>query len=411
MIHLPQKKVIAFIFVVTLLGVTASKTEYSLEEIIQLGLQSNPLILAKQNDLLSQESLYRAARQFANPSLSITTGQGKNYEETFKRNTRSIVIEQEIENPFKRHARLQAAKANWQASKAAYDSLKLDLISLLKEHSYRLLFLEQQQEIARKKLESIKKMASLIQAKASLGEVKPLDALKLQVEAQRAQNELQKINSHLEMAKMELNSLLNNRLPDDFRIKGRLEYKPLPLEESSLIQRALLIHPHLQEKKARVYLVENELAVLRWGRFPDLSLSGFSSREIDGINKGIGISFSLPLWNFKSREIAALQYSLAKEQQELSALQLEITLEVRLQLRRLQLVTQTIQLFQESILKQAEESLRLASLSYQEGEIALLDYLDAQRTYYAVLNEYHEQVYQWHLEKTLLEKTIGEQLQ
>lgn len=406
-----SKRIVWILMPALCLGGISPPQEYTLSEIIQLGLQYNPHLLARQSELAAQEKAYQAARLLVNPKLVLTTGQGKTYEKLLTRRTRSLVLEQEIENPFKRQARLQAVAAGWRASQAAYDYFKLELTSLLKEHGYHLLLIDQQLEIAQKKLESITKMSSLIQAKADLGEVKPLDALKLQVEAQQALNEKQSIDYQMEMAKMELNSLLNNRLPPAFKIKGTLAYSPLDQREDELIQLAFQQNPLLQEKKAAVEQVQNELTAKRWARFPDLTLSAFSSREIGGQKQGIGLSFSLPLWNFKSREINSLQYNLAKEQQELAALQLEISLKVRLQLRRLQLVAKSIQLFQENILKMAQESLHLSSVSYQEGEIALIDYLDAQRTYYSVLNDYFEQLYQWQLEKIALEKIIGEELQ
>jgi outer membrane protein TolC len=89
---------------------------------------------------------------------------------------------------------------------------------------------------------------------------------------------------------------------------------------------------------------------------------------------------------------------------------MEISTEVKARLNEQRLSEQTIQLFHEGLLKQAEESLKISAESYKQGEISLIDYLDSQRTYNSILKDYQDSLYAWNTNKAALEKATGEEI-
>jgi len=100
-----------------------------------------------------------------------------------------------------------------------------------------------------------------------------------------------------------------------------------------------------------------------------------------------------------------------KQEREVAALKMEISTEVVTRLKQLRLAEQTLETFQEGLLKQAEQSLALSETSYRQGEISLLDYLDSQRTYYQILRDYNSALFSWQQHKAALEKAVGEDIQ
>jgi cobalt-zinc-cadmium efflux system outer membrane protein len=68
---------------------------------------------------------------------------------------------------------------------------------------------------------------------------------------------------------------------------------------------------------------------------------------------------------------------------------------------------QTLTLFQEGLLEEADTSMQITDTSYREGEVSLLEYLDARRTYQSVQIEYHQALYEWNLELAELERAAG----
>ncbi|MFQ5721431.1 MAG: TolC family protein, partial [Candidatus Aminicenantales bacterium] len=87
---------------------------------------------------------------------------------------------------------------------------------------------------------------------------------------------------------------------------------------------------------------------------PDPKLKAFMAKEIDGQNKGFGLTMEIPLWNFKSKEIAAAENLFLKEKKELKAVKIELTTEVKNKFKKLKLSDQKIGLFQSGLPTQAE---------------------------------------------------------
>jgi len=397
-----------FLFPTTL--ISEAKNEFDLKELIQIGLANNFLISAQLRAIEAKKASYASSKRLINPEIELVAGKAKAYNGIEKRNTRGLRITQPIENPFKRHYRIQARKNDLEAAEYLYQYNRLEIVFFIKIQFYQLLMLEENKDIAQKNLKSIQDIYKLIQKRAELGEVKELEAIKLYVETLKARKELSRLKTEIHLAKDNLNKFLGNALPSDFSVNGQLEYLQISLQEETLLQKTLSIHPLLKQKERILEQTKSNLNFIKWQRLPDFKLSGFSQKELDGKNQGIGISFDIPLWNFKSTEIAEAENLSLKQDDELSALQIEVVTQVKAKLSQFKLSQQTIGLFRTGLLKQAEESLKISEVSYKEGEISLIDWLDSQRTYYSIREDFQEALYNLNVDKAALEKAIGEEL-
>ena len=404
-----RKYILLFLFFPALIF-PGERKEFNLSEIISLGLKNNPQILAREQEVKAKKAAYQASKRLFNPELEFHKGRGKLYESSEKRNTQGLSLIQSFENPLKRKYRIQMYENDLLATEYLFNFSKLEVIFEIKYLFYKILLLKKREELAQKTLNSITNIHQLIVKKAKLGEVKELEAIKLNVETLKAQNELNKIETELKLARENLNKSLGNSLPPDFSVQGILDYKPLILEEKSLLQKACISHPLIKRKEKEREYAKSNIDYIKWQRLPDPKLSGFIHEELDGQNKGIGISFEIPLWNFKSKEIAEAESLFLRQSEELKGLRMELTTEVKTKLSQLRLSEQTIKLFHKGLLKQAEESLKISEVSYKQGEISLIDYLDSQRTYYSILKDYQDSLYAWNADRASLEKTIGEDL-
>jgi len=386
------------------------KKAFTLPEILSLGLKNNPLLLAKTQEVKAKKAAFQASKRLFNPELEFHKGQGKSYDNSTERNTDGISLSQYLENPFKRHYRIQMYEKDWRATEYLFNFSRLEVIYDIKKFFFNFILQKNKRELAQKNLNSLEETHQLILKRVKLGETRELEAIKLYVETLKAQNELNKTQTELKLAKENLNKLLGNSLPPDFSVLGELEYSPLPIDEKSFLDKIFLAHPLIKGKEKDLEFAESNLGYNKWQRLPDFKLSGFIHNELDGRDKGIGISLDIPLWNFKSKEIAEAESLLLKQTQELKALKIEITTEVKAKLYEQRLSEQTIKLFLKGLLKQAEESLKISEVSYKQGEISLIDYLDSQRTYYSILKDYQDSLYAWNANKAALEKAIGEEI-
>lgn len=386
------------------------KIEFTLSDVLNLGLQNNPSILAKKKETEAAKAAYQASKRLFNPTFEYHKGKAKSYDNQITRNTQGFAISQYIENPFKRSHRIQSFQKEWQAAEHSHAFLKLELEFEIKALFYKILYMEKEEEIARKNLEFIKAIHELIQKRAKLGEVKELEAIKLYVETLKAQKEWHRVQIQLKLAKDTLNRLVGESLPADYSLRGELEYSLFAADEQALLDRALLSHPLIKEKKAEIDQARADLNFRKWQRFPDFRLSGFSREELDGRNQGVGISLDIPLWNFKAKEIAEAENIYLKKKEESRALRMELATWIKSSLNQLRLSQRALKIYHQGLLKQAEESLKISEVSYRQGEISLIDFLDSQRTYNSILRDYQESLYRWNADKAALEKAVGEEL-
>lgn len=400
----------AVLMALPLLVSSQEREIYSLEELISLGLNHNPAINAEKQGVEAAQSAYNASKCFFNPAFDFSQGSAKSYDGTVSRTTSGFSITQPIENPFKRHFRVELQKNRWQAAEYSYDHARNALIFNIKIYFYQILLLDHKEEIANKNLEAIGEIYRLIKKRADLGEVKELEAIKLFVETLKVQKDLNQIKMEKKLAEENLNRLIGNVLSKNFILSGKMDHSFFRIDEETLIQLALSSHPLIQEKTMELEESENTGRFLKWHRLPDFYLTGFSRRELDGKNTGINISFEIPLWNWRSAEIKEAAKRSRQKELELQALKNEVITEVRSKLKQLQLSTETLELFSSGLLTQAEESLKIAALSYKEGEISLIDYLDSQRTYNSIILDFQEALYRWHADKAALEKAVGEEI-
>ncbi|MBM3284855.1 MAG: TolC family protein [Candidatus Aminicenantes bacterium] len=390
---------------------SAPETGYTLEEIIAIALERNPRIAAGALETEARESAYQASKRLINPQFEFGLGRAEYHDRPEGRKTFSLAVTQPIESPFKRRHRIEIEKTAWEEAIHFQSFRTMEVIFDIKLGFYSLLLLQEREVLLKRIARSVREMEALVRKRAELGEVKHLDAIKLQVEALKAENEIAALQAEIEQGRENLNVLLDNALPPGFKVSGKLDSRPVSLDADALIERALVGHPLIQAGVRQLEQRRHNVLFVKGQRFPDFALTGFAGSGLDGINKGAGITLSIPLWNFRSNELAeALSLSRMSER-ELGAVRSELVKDIRNCVRRFRLAEKTLSVYTAGLLRQVEESLAIAEVSYREGEISLLDFLDSQRTYNSVLGDYYQALFAWNVEMAALEKAAGAAIQ
>jgi cobalt-zinc-cadmium efflux system outer membrane protein len=380
---------------------------YSLEELVELGLRLNPTLAAGALEVSAQEAAYEASKRLFNPELEFWFGKADSHDKLVERNTHGLTVTQPLENPFKRSRRIRMNRYVWEEVAARRDMRALEVVHDIKNQYFSLLLLQKKHELLTRIEQAIRETHGLIQKRAELGEVKELEAIKLYVETLKARKALTELRTESDLARENLNKLLANALPADFQVAGELAFQPIAVEEEGLLARALAGHPLIVAKQLQLEKSRSNISYVKWQRLPDLALKGFNDSGLDGINRGLGVAVDIPLWNFKGKELAEAEFLSTKSEQELNALRLDLAQEIRSRLRRTLLAEETLAIFSGGLMDQAEHSLTIAEVSYREGEISLLEFLDSQRTYISILGDYVDALFSWNAEKAALEKAVG----
>jgi len=384
-----------------------AQERYSLDDLLRIGREQNPTVLAAKAEQSAMEAFRRASGRWENPELELEWGTGSPRDGAGDRSLSMISVRQVLENPFTRRHRLGAIQTEATAAAEAVRSRSLDVELEIRMHFYRILFLGEMTRLASLNEEALGEIRALIEVRAQAGEVRELDAIRLRVEHMRARNEVEAANMELDQYRRHLNTFLGNVLPGGFVLEGSLEAEADLPDLEALTREVLPTHPEivaaaLERESARKSLREKELAWL-----PDPVVSGSAGQELDGEVRMLGVGLRIPLWNQSRAAADELRQRLRAAEHEEEALRLELEATLLIHHNHLRLNRQTLTLFEEGLLEEAETSMEIADTSYRQGEISFLDYLDARRTYHSIQIQYQQALLEWNVERATLDRAAG----
>ncbi len=380
---------------------------YTLEALLEIGRQGNPTVLAVRADQDGMQDHRRASGRWENPELEYEWGSGDPRDGGPSRSVSGWSGRQVLENPLTRHYRLGAVDAAVDAAAEGVRAAVLDVELEIRTHFYRILYLQEVSRLAGMNEEALAEIRTLIEARAQLGEVRELEAIRLRVEHMRAQNELEAAAMELDQYRRHLNTFLGNVLPEDFQLEGSLETPVGEPDLAHLTREFLPEHPALSAAAKERASAEMRLQESRFRWIPDPVLFGSSRVELDGEVQTLGVGFRIPLWN-QSRAAADEGRARARASAHREvALRLELEANLLIHHNHLRLYRQTLRLFEEGLLEEAETSMEIAEASYRQGEISFMDYLDARRVFQSIQIEHQQALYDWHLERATLDWAAG----
>ena len=393
-----------------ILGVPASaapQESYTLQDLLRIGREQNPTVLALQADRAEAEANRRASGRWENPSLEFESGTGERYRTGDRQGVEGWSIHQALENPLTRHHRLAALSS---LAAAAGEEVRTGILEVdyeIRTHFFRILFLSERLELARLNEEALEAISALMDIRAELGEVRELEAIRLRVEHLRARNETEAAAMELDQYRMHLNTFLGNVLPHDFILAGELAAGESDPDLAVLRNEVLPNHPALlalaREREAATSAAKASGSA--W--IPGPVVSASSRREMDGKIRTVGISLQVPLWDFSRAARERERQRVRGVEERERALRQELEAQIMIHHNHLRLDRRTLALFEEGLLGEADASMEIAEAAYREGEISFLEYLDARRTYRFIQIDYRQALYDWNVERAALERAAG----
>jgi len=383
----------------------AAQEPLTLSDVLRISLTDNPLVAAWEAKIKAGEGEVLSARAFPNPEI------GGRYDRITRlapgQNEGALELSQLFENPSKRRYRRQAAEMDLKAFSYEREALMLGFVFEVKRAFYNILLAKKNLEVAQDNERSARTLLSSAKIRVEVGEAPEFELIKAKVELARASNEVQKANSRLSLAKTGLNTLMGRSGPNPLEVAGELESSPQELKLESLIQQGLEKHPLIQQQN---YLVQRQARLLdqaKASRFPDVTVSGFYTWEFDKETAGVGLSVPLPLWYRQKGAISSAAAEKIRAEAELRTLQNETTRSVTEAYEGYVIANNLVQVFTKELLKQAEESRRIAEISYREGASGILDLIDAQRTARQTFLDYQQALFEWKVAEAALQRATG----
>ncbi len=149
------------------------------------------------------------------------------------------------------------------------------------------------------------------------------------------------------------------------------------------------------------------LAHERESRVPNVTVNGSYWREIGREAFSAGLSVPTPLWYQRQGEITEAFGAMRQQEAEWLRARNELVRAVTQHYQDAKTAAEQIEVFERGLLKQAQEALRIAQFSFQQGTASLLEVLDAQRVYRQTQLEYAQARYELSVARAKLERSVG----
>ena len=382
---------------------------FDLNHIIDLALERNPMIASAQSVIAQNEGRRIEAGAYPNPTITVQTADAALRDPSTGRRMgeRAMSLSQPLEWPGKRAARQDAAEAGFAGATVGLEESKLNLIAEVKTAFYDLLLAERTVDLLQQNLEIVQEVARIVKARVRSGEGPQFESVKADVEVLKAKQEMTKAKNAVRVKLVGLDTLTAGALGPRYKVQGDFRSIRDRLDPEQMATRDLSQHPTLQRQGKLVEQAEFTVSKERQSRMPDVTLFGGYAREVGREAVIAGMSVPTPLWYRQQGHIATALGTQRKEEAELIRARNDLTRAINQHAREAETAQDQILVYEEGLLKQAQEALRIAQLSFRQGATSLLDVLDAQRVQRQITVDYNLARFELSLALTRFERALG----
>lgn len=372
-------------------GSTLARAErvITLDDAIALAEEMNPGVSAN----LGREEAARAgivtARQFPNPSVEANAGpqRPRGGSGTPSGTAWGVGIAQPIEYPSVRESRRRTAEANLGSVEAGSAAFRAQLFAQVHSNFYEVLQRQEQLGIAEEDLKLLGEIRDRVGLRAKLGESPRLDLVRTETEVLNAQRARDSAAVRVTQAKLALANLIGIAPDEAYAVRGSLGSATLPALER-LREQVTRDNPQIQQALAEQERARNRLQLERDLRLPAPTLQAGYLQEPDKEVTRLGLTLPIPLFNRREGQIAEALAEAKVADAQLRARELALTRELDAAYGRFVVARQQVETFEGGLLERAQRTLEAAEAAYRFGERGILEYLDAQRTFRAVRQDY-----------------------
>jgi cobalt-zinc-cadmium efflux system outer membrane protein len=214
----------------------------------------------------------------------------------------------------------------------------------------------------------------------------------------------------VDQARAALLNLVGAPSDSPVQVSGGLPALPPIPPLSDIRERALRLNPELAQFEAERRRAVARVDLEQRLRTPQVSLRAGFDQEPDQSRWRVGISVPLPLLNRREGQIREAIAEAAFSQAQFDVRRQALLAELDQAYTGFALARQQVQAFEGGLLRQAQQSLRVAEAAYRFGERGIIEYLDAQRTLRLVRQDYANALFEARYALIELERLIGTDL-
>jgi len=365
----------------------------TLDEAIQMALKHNHNLLAARTTILQNEDQEITANLRPNPTLFTDweylplthPASGTSVADYLQGSTEGdIGASYLFERGKKRQHRLQAARDATAVTRATVFDNERTLSFAVAQLFINVQLAESTLELAEKDLASFKKTVEISEYEYKIGGMSESDFLKIKIQLLQFQQDLEGAVIARLQALSDLRQQLGyESVPADYDVAGAFEYQPLPASLNDLQNRALANRPDLKAATLGVTAAGSQFELAKADGKVDVT-GTLNYSHVNGISAFTwNVSVPMAIFNRNQGEIARTHHAITQAEEQQFFARGQVLTDVKDAWEGLESNDRIAKEFQSGYLDVAEKSRDIAEYAYRRGAAALLDFLDAERTYRA----------------------------
>lgn len=397
----------------------------SLDQAIDLAIKHNHLLIAMRTTIQQSEAEEITQGLRPNPSLFVDWEYlplfaspakqnpdiytGVSTPDYLKNNTEGdIGLSYLIERGGKRLDRLQAQKDITAQTRSQVADSERGLTFQVATLFYNAQLAESTLDLAEQDLKSFQTTVDISQHQYEVGGISENDYLMIKLQLLQFESDEEQAQLAKAQSLSDLRQLLGyESVSADYDVAGDFDYQPIKVNLGDLQMRALQNRPDLRAAQQGVTAADSQHQLQIANGKQDLTVSGNYS-HVNGINAATFLaSIPLAVRNHNQGEIARARYAITQAQEQQAFTNGQVLTDVRDAYEGLQSSDKIVQLYLSKYLEVATKSRDISEYAYHRGGIALLDFLDAERSYRATQLGYRQTLASYLLAVEQLREAVG----
>jgi cobalt-zinc-cadmium efflux system outer membrane protein len=374
----------------------------TLEQAIQMAFQHNHALQAARTTIQQNQAAEITANLRPNPTFFtdweylpiFSHPQGQTVAQYLQASTEGdLGLSYLIERGAKRARRLDAAKTTTAVTRSQVADNERGTAFQVGSLFISAQLAESTLDLAQRDLNGFQETVKISDVQFRDGALSENDHLKIKLQLLQFETDVQQALLNKAQALSDLRQQLGyESVPADYDVAGEFEYRPLVVTLDELQAKALQNRPDLRAAVLGVTAANSQYALAKANGKQDPTISANYS-HVNGLSAATW-SFSIPLAIFDRNQgnIAQTRVAIRQAEEQQKAANGQVMTDVRDAYEALQESARIAQLFRSSYLDVAQRSRDISEYAYRRGALALLDFLDAERTYRATQLAYRQVV-------------------
>ncbi|MGA2723793.1 MAG: TolC family protein [Bryobacteraceae bacterium] len=363
----------------------------TLDQAIQMALQHNHTLQAARTTIQQNQAAEITANLRPNPTFFtdweylpiFSVPQGQSVADYLQNSTEGDMgLSYLIERGNKRSRRLQAARDATAVTRSQVADNERGIAFQVGSLFINAQLAQSTLELARMDLKSFQQTVDISEFQFKDGGMSENDYLKIKLQLLQFETDVQQALLNKAQALSDLRQQLGyESVPATYDVAGEFEYRPLVVSLEELQTKALQNRPDLRAAVLGVTAANSQYSLAKANGKQDPTISANYSHAA-GVS-AVTWSFSIPLAIFDRNQgnIAQTRIAIRQAEEQQKGANGQVLTDVKDAYEGLQEAAQIAQLLKSTYVDMAEKSRDISEYAYRRGALALLDFLDAERTY------------------------------